>query len=669
MNVLERISQLNRVQHSRLFKLIASALVVLGAVAALTVYVVRQQAIDAPRVEVPAIEAISAEEAAKLSPEQRAQIEAAKSRHASDVMLAQMVNKILDNKLDPTAVAVGVGLATLLVLGVIWIGQGLSGLAVVLIVGGVCYPLYALGSSMTGDSQSTGRFIAGLAAYFTALAALSFAFIVLMELLRIAYSGPSAVLAIARNVVLESVRMKVSLVFIVLLVFGLAALPALLDASTPLRYRVQSFLQYGTGGAFWLIAILVLFLAVGSVAFEQRDKVIWQTMTKPVAAWQYILGKWLGVVGVAAVLLCVSASGVFLFTEYLRNQPANNERTAYVPQDGTLITEDRLVLETQVLVARLRMSPVLPQLSNEDEIKALQDRIGRAKASDPFWQETDEAVYALRRELREQFRADYLTIEPGNQEKFLFTGLESAKQMGMLVNLRYRVDVGANDPRTFWRLSFLMPNAQPVVQEVPLGQSMTIPVSPASINDKGELELIVMNGDIIRGWARDPSWINAASMSFPPDGLEVFYPTGSFRANFVRVAIVMWLKLGFLAMVAICAATFLSFSVASLVAFGTFLIAESAGFLNYSLEYFSTVDVNQKVVVWRVIIRAIALPIGTVFQFYGNLSPTTDLVEGKLVSWTLLVSAVGILGLLTGLLFVVAVTIFRKRELATYSGQ
>ena len=69
------------------------------------------------------------------------------------------------------------------------------------------------------------------------------------------------VFAIARNVLVESVRLKISLVFIVLLVFFLAGLPFFLDPAQPLRYRVQMFLTYGTGGAFWTLALLTVLLA------------------------------------------------------------------------------------------------------------------------------------------------------------------------------------------------------------------------------------------------------------------------------------------------------------------------------------------------------------------------------------------------------------------------
>ncbi len=52
-------------------------------------------------------------------------------------------------------------------------------------------------------------------------------------------------------------------------------------------------------------------------------------MAKPVAR-RYLLGKWVGVAALAGVLLAVSSSGVFLFVEYLRNQPAIGEKEAFI---------------------------------------------------------------------------------------------------------------------------------------------------------------------------------------------------------------------------------------------------------------------------------------------------------------------------------------------------
>lgn len=669
MKIQERLSRLNRLQHGLWFKVVASIIVAVLAIGGFAAYAVTQAALDRmPAVEVP--EEPKAPEGVSLTPEQKKEVEFAKAAREAAVETARTIDRIRAGRADKTAAGVGFGLAALLALGVIWLGQGLTGVAVLAFIAAVCLPMYLVAQKLPDNWSTTASRLRSAAEFLGSLGVLAFAFVMLMELLRAALCGPWAVTAIARNVVNEAVRMKVSVIFIVMLLLGLAALPNLLDPTTPLRYRMQAFLQYGTGGTYWIVALLVLFLAVGTVAFEQRDRVIWQTMTKPVAAWQYLLGKWLGVVGVAAVLLTVSGAGVFMFAEYLRNRPALGEIAPFESDTpGMPISEDRLVLETQVLTARQSVGPNVPEVDQESLLKELQEKIKKARQSDENWQETDASRAELLRQMEEERRTGFFTIEGGNREQYVFSGLSLAKQMQVPVTLRYKIDVGANDPRQTWRVTFFFANAAPRIQVVPLGQAMSLAVSPASIDADGNLNVMVVNGDAERGLAGDPAWANSESMTFPPDGLEVFYPVGTFRMNFVRVMFVLLLKLSFLAMVAIWAGTFLSFSVASLVAFGVFLVAESAGFLSNALEYFSAVDVKGNLEIWKVFVRAIAVPIAGTFRFYADLRPTSNLVNGIMLSWATLIKAVGVLGLLVALLFAIAVSIFRKRELATYSGQ
>lgn len=670
MTLRDRLGQLNRLQHGRAFKIVATVVVMAAAVALGGAYWLGQRALDIQPLSLPEARTLPESEVSKLSPEEKAAYQRLLSQRRSEEAVVATFNSIKQARLDPTPVFVGLGAVAAVLAAVVWIGHGLTGLAVVAGVALLSGPMWLLGGSLAGERADLGRSLRDGARFVAAVGALGFSFVVLMELLRTALGGRTPALAIARNVVNEAVRMKVSLVFIVLLIFTLAALPGLLDASTPLRYRVQNFLQYGTGGAFWLIAVLTLLLAVGTVAFEQRDKIIWQTMTKPVSAAQYLFGKWLGVSGVAAVLLGVSAAGVFLFTEYLRGQPALREVAPYVAPEGEGMTEDRFVLETQVLAARRSVGPEIPRLSATDEEREIDERIRKARESEgELFVEAPNLRDLARQKMLEEQRAAYLTVEPGQREFYRFTGLADVKARGAVSVLRFKVESGANDPRELYRLSFRMVNAPPAVKEVPLGQAMVLTVAPESIDEKGVLEVEVTNGDMRRWSPDDKSWMNGLSLTFPPDGLELYYPEGSYRLNFARVVAVLWLKLAFLAMVAVAASTFLSFSVASLVAFGAFLVAESSGFLNTSLEYFSTTDTQNRAVAWKVVAYWIAQPVAWAFSFYSRLNPTGDLVDGRLVGWGTLARSVILFGGLTALLFLAAVTIFRRRELATYSGQ
>lgn len=664
MRIRELPSRLNRVQHGLTFKVIASIIAAVLCIA----YASWQAVGAADRALQPLqVQNVPDLDQMEQDPELRAQADQIRAYLA----VVRGWNELRARSGDWTAQAAGAGVALALLLAVIWLGLGLTGLGVWALLTLVVAPMWIIGEALPA-SVPIGRTLKAAAFFLYAIGALTFAFSVLMALLKLSLSAPSRVLAIARNVAMEAVRLKVSLVFIVLLIFALAALPGLLDDGTPLRYRVQAFLQYGVGGTFWIIAILTLFLAVGSVAFEQRDRIIWQTVTKPVAAWQYLLGKWLGAVGVAAVMLAVSGAGIFLFTEYLRAQPAVGEVAAFVPADpNQVMTEDRRVLETQVLSARRLVTPD-PLQWNEPELqRRIDEKVAAAAASDPAFKPTQAARDQFRQELVDEARGHYYSVPPppqgqpnayGLSEAYVFSGLGKPRREGRLLTMRYQVNVGANDPRTTYRIMIKFGDMQPIPRTIAVGQALNAEVPSAAVYPNGDLVVHFFNGG-----DTDPT--NAPeTMSFPPEGLQVFYAVGSYRVNYVRVFGVLLLKLAFLAMIGVTCATFLSFSVAALVSFGTFLVAESSGYLIQSLQYYDATDRKGQIILHKLAVKVVAEPVSLAFKFYSDLKPTSNLVEGRLVGWWTLVQAGALFGALCLVLYLVGVLIFRRRELATYSG-
>jgi hypothetical protein len=467
------------------------------------------------------------------------------------------------------------------------------------------------------------------------------------------------------------VRLRVPVVFIILLMFGLAALPLVLDATTPLRYRVQAFMQYASGGAFWLIAILTLLFSITSVAFEQRDKQIWQTMTKPVAAWQYILGKWLGVGVLSLALLGTTSAGIFLFVEYMRRQPAIGETVAFKPTDDKLITEDRMILETQVLAARRTVQPNPPDVDPVELEKAINARVEQEfegigeLSSDPavarerrVWLEKQ-----VRDSLRKNVSTAFRTIEVGQSRQFIFSGLQDAKRANVPLTLKFSIQSGGNMPDQLYQITLVFAGSDMArVHDTPLDQVMSVQVSPDIIDANGEVGLEVINGNPYEGR------VNPLSITFPPQKLEISYSEGTFRMNFLRLFAVLWVKLLFLAILAICASTFLSFPVATLVSFTTFLTAEGARYVLSSIDYFKTETQMGQTLWFNTIIAKFAQGIGTVFKIYSDLRPTGRLVEGEYLSWGELAGGTFVVGLMAAVLFVTATYIFRRRELATYSG-
>ncbi|MBX3322637.1 MAG: hypothetical protein KF757_06570 [Phycisphaeraceae bacterium] len=637
MSLKDRWSQIDRVQQSRLFKILATALVFITSVAVFGWYAV----------------SVTSGTATGLAP-------------GASEETARIIGQLLERSQSVSGFGVLVGSIAIVACIVVWLGLGLTYLGLLLFALGLAWPL-----SMYSSTAIYARLLIGIVA-------LTASFTALMQGVRILLSGPGPVMAIARNVLAEAVRMRVSLVFIVLLIFGLAALPGVLDSGQPLRYRLQSFLQYSTGGSFWLIAVLTLVFGVTTLSNEQRTRVIWQTMTKPVPAWKYLLGKWIGIVALQGVLLSVCCTGIFLFVEYLRSQPAYGEVQAYVAADGG-VSEDRLILETQVLTAVRRVDPVNPYSpSDPDFLEAVEEFIRRERVLNPEFATYPAERAKVQSDLFKSLVQSYRSIDPINEmvgEMYTFTGLERAKARDLPITLRYRVDAAGNRPDEFYILSFLMPTGQIITRRTALGINHTITLSPEYIGqpaheNPGELSIRVYNGEL-RVTPDGVPFItpNPATITFPPGGIEIAYRASGFQINFVRVAGVLWIKLAFLAMLSIWAATFLSFSVASLVAISVFLMAESAGFLTKSMESFSTTDHSGKEVLLKQLAAIVSTIVARFFSVYSELRPVDRLVQGRIMSWQTVAVAVVVLSIVTFVLYAIGVAIFRKRQLAVYSGQ
>ncbi len=562
------------------------------------------------------------------------------------------VERILAGRESRVGIAMGTSIGAGLALVVIWLGLTLT-YAVLLCAAGLI--AWVAGGVIGAE---------GLTRLLLGIIALAASFSALLQGLRVLLSGPGPVFAIARNVLAEGVRLKLSLVFIVLLVFALAAIPGLIDSKDALRYRVQALLQYGTGGTFWIIALLVVLLSVASVAFDQRDRTIWQTMTKPVRPWQYILGKWLGVAALSAALLGVCASGVFLFVDYVRSQPALGEVRPYESASGA-ISEDRMILETRILSARVGRKPD-PAFTRDDPefLQSVRNYIEDQRKSNPDFATTDEEFQEVVDSLYKSAIAQTYMLPPGQFRAFHFSGMGGARDSDRLITLHYKVKTNVNNPTHFYLLHFGWEGGDRLIEEeVGLGIINRVELPNDAVLPDGSLVLYIRN----LGRTDDPA--QSEVLKIPEsDGIEMAYSVGTYHLNFLRVVLVLWIKLLFLSMIGIFAATFLSFPVAALVSTTVFLAAEGAGFIATSLESFRTQDREGNLIFINWATAQISEVVTTLFKVYADLRPTTRLVEGRLLSWGDVAVGVLVLGTISAVLFVVASLILRRRELAIYSG-
>lgn len=496
---------------------------------------------------------------------------------------------------------------------------------------------------------------------------LSFCYMLFSRAMMVVLSVRFQPLAVAHTVVKEASRSKLSLFFIALFVVLLPLVPLRLDPEAPLRYRVQTFLSTSLDLTYYIAALMTLFLACATVSFEIRDKQIWQLMSKPVGRFNYLLGKWIGVLSVNIVILLVSGVSVFVYVQWLRQLPV---------APGVEGQFDRLAVEDEVLTARVGIVPDEEFLTAQQE----QDRVNLVIERDPELSQLENVDAATRRkilgEIREQYSLQQRSIPAARGREYVFSGLKSAKQMQSTLALRYKFYIGRSDEHERFDVAFEFnkdPNNSILQTYVPT-MTHTLPIGSHLIRDDGTMSLTVYNAHRPTG-PDDP----AGAMMFDPGGIELLFRVGNFEPNFFRALFGMWIKLSFLAMLGVASATLLSFPVACLFAFTIFLGGTIAPFLADSLKEYYPPDMTSAswssvstVIQWAFesTIRGIAQAIVFMLDSFGQFTPQTLLVEGRLVSWYLLFLGLMVIGVgWSGLALILGYLVFRKRELATYSGQ
>ncbi len=511
----------------------------------------------------------------------------------------------------------------------------------------------------------------GLALAVSAIGLLAFTFALLLRILELLFCSPKQIPTIAKGLLLEASRTRLSLAFIALLLILLPLIPYWLDSASPLRHQLQTMLSRSLGITFAISACLTVLLACATVAFEIRDRQVWHVMTKPVHKLGYLLGKWLGIVSLNATILCIAGLSIFIYIQYLRAQPVASG------MQGEL---DRLAVEEEVLTARRSSDPVYLELTSQ-QINARVDAIVEA---DPDLRDMEQIQIPLRRKIRsevqEQFLASQRSIPPANQgsyfqQTYTFTGLEEAKRVGAPIAFQYRFHILDSNEHEVHEAGFVFnedPATRQTIQFVPTMTHVTL-IPSAFVDDQGKLKISIYNF-----YQPPPGKEGRGSISFDADGIKMLYRVGEFEPNFLRAIIVLWIKLAFLAAIGLSVATFLSFSVATLVTFTIFASGLMAPWLAESLQLYlppvtSEVDFRDigMVIQWGFenTIRGIASFLVFMLRGFGDQQPTSQLVQGMFISWGSVFQGFITIGVLwSGFAITIGTIVLRKRQLAIYSG-
>jgi hypothetical protein len=493
-----------------------------------------------------------------------------------------------------------------------------------------------------------------------------FVFALVVRTALMALDRPTPIFAIASGVLREAMRLRIAVAFAAVAIVAIPLFPQWIDADTPLRYQVQTYLAKSLDTMYVVCAFLTVFLGCATVAFEIRDRQAWLTLTKPVSRTSWLFGKWLGLVVLNACVLIVASIAMYAFLVQVKARP---------PQD----IADAIAVQDEVLVARIGSLPKYEPIGSAE----LQAAVEEAIKADPNIQADlrsgDRTLIEVKKQLARDIAGEYFkqlrSIGPNQEREYTFSGLKAARDAGTNLTLRYKFYSGASDPVETYPVVFVFGEGDTQAwtdRQFVAAQSNALPVPADAIAPDGTLKLRVANLRFNPSSGQgEPQFLpGSTSIAFDLDGLELLHRVGGFEENLVRAQCVNLLKLSFLAMLSVTLASFLSFPVACLVVFTIFAAGSVGPFLATSVDEYRIRTDSTTLKAFERTVKFIAGSTEAAVRGFGDAAANGPLVEGRLVSWSLVLRTFALLGLAwSGVLLLIGSFVFRRKELAIYSGQ
>ncbi|MBI5384650.1 MAG: hypothetical protein HZA90_08160 [Verrucomicrobia bacterium] len=440
-------------------------------------------------------------------------------------------------------------------------------------------------------------------------------------------------------------RYRLFWVLAVLLMASVVLLPLLLQDDGTARGFTQILLTYTLAVITALLGLATLWLSCGTLARDIEDCQMQMVAVKPIARWQIWLGKWLGIVTLDAVMLALSGACVAGLLQW---------RAQKLPP------AQQHILRNEVLVARGSLRETPPDIEGDTE-RLLKERL---KDTTPG----SVNVASVREKVRFQVLAMNQVVPPNNLRRWqIDLGLRRFFLQDRPLYLRVKFYAAlTNSSGTYDGLWEIGPPDSPrrtnMVQSLAPATTHEFEIPANLFDDKGVLTIDFVN--------RNP----VALLFEVQDGLEVLYREGGFALNFARGLFMILCWLALLASLGLACASVLSFPVATFVSASVLLIGFSSGTISGAVEAGSITGMNEETgEVGRSPLDIILIPLFKamlkVLTLVQSFSPIDALSTGRSITWEQLGLAVlQIVVLLGGLLAVLGIVTFTRRELAAAQG-
>lgn len=460
------------------------------------------------------------------------------------------------------------------------------------------------------------------------------------------------ILTIAHHTVREAVRMKVVLAFAFLILALVGSMPfAIQRPNATLSSIVQTFLTWSLTPLGTILSFLAIFLGCLSISDEMYHHQIYTLLAKPLPRWQYVLGKWLGVVAVLTGLMLFAGLMIYGVTRYLASKPPVDEIDSYT-------------LHNEVLTAR-GDSPLV-----EPDFRAQAERLFRQLVDAGRYTDTSRVAEAqAKAQLQVEMAQRWRALAPGEARVFEFEDLGLVdRSPGKTLQLRYKgKGMGyAQDEvlQTVWAFGDLRDADQtrPIFRRDVMDRYHIIPFPASCVSPNGKLKVLVQNVDQDR-----PDGHKGATIAFESDaGFEVLFGIGTFEGNMLRTLLLMWCRVVLIAGTAVFSATLVSYPVACLMSFLFYILAVSGAYVKDALGFGGAQEGVFGAA--KPAVKAILQAVFWIWPEFSRYDGIPTFVDGRNVTLMWNLQALGKLVLLLTTLFLMAAcVIFRRRQVAELS--
>jgi len=448
--------------------------------------------------------------------------------------------------------------------------------------------------------------------------------------------------AVATNTVKQAVRIKIAVVFIILLVVLLPLMGTAMPGDGTLKGRLQTFVSYGLSLTNFLLCLLTIIVSTYSLTNDFKQKQIYTVLSKPIRRFQFLLGKLLGIILLDVALLALFSTAIYAIT-------------IYTPKFFEVSEAELTSLNNEFYTARAGLIP--PEVDVTKEVQEAYEELKKTGQFDQYFSGLSRKKIIAQLTSRKKLAKRSAGV--GDSLLWEFNNVKPLDpNASLFIRFKYDVSVNPADLQVYsrWRIGDIRQIRYGTKRETPIHEFDRRDLIRTFHEIEVPADAVAEDGYLAVRFLNVP--LNNTVVIFPlEDGLEVLYKADTFTANFLRAGSLILFRLIFLACLGILASTFLSFPVAILLCLVIFFTATISGFCLESFDFLSENLSSMYSYTLRPIIQL--LP-----QF-DKFNPTKFLVPARLLSWSLLAKVVGLMVCIKAfLLLLLALLIFSFREIA-----